>query len=1485
MIDPCTPLNAIIGTPQGTMTIDLALRRGWEPVRAPAFAQAQASPTPPSSPPVTQLGGAGSDTLTGGPTQDILWGDRGRDVLIGGDGDDRLSGDWITSSKFDNVGNNQGESDTLTGGAGADTFFVWNQGLDTITDFTPGSGPDADGLVLGIEVWLGQMDNGRQRLTNHVDGINPFASGHLRLSASGADTVLEVDWDGPAGPKPFQPTVLLQGVSPDQLVAGNLNGWSPSGHGPVLTGTPDNDTLNGTRDMDRLDGGAGNDQLYGQAASDTLCGGPGDDTLDGGAGLDLADYSQATGPVRVDLAQGLAWGTDTGLDRLISIEGVTGGAEADTLIGTSGSDTMSGGAGPDHLMGGDGYDVLDGGAGNDTLEGGQSRGTLIGGEGDDLLLCGLYGGLFDGGPGNDTLSDGYGWGWVTYADATHPVTVDLAQGTAWSADTGTDVLIRILRVTGGHAGDIILGNEGSNSLAGGDGNDQLSGGEGNDNLSGADGDDTLDGGAGNDHLDSGAGNNRLLGGDGDDRLLCGLGSNTLDGGEGHDRLDFDYQAPGAVTVDLAQGRYWADWGQGTLHSVEEVRGTSGADTLIGGAGNTTLVGSGGADRLIGGEGNDQLAADFIGEMGSGKGDDTDSDALTGGGGSDDFWLWSARRSQMSADIITDFTAGDGPGRDRLALPISVLLNLPVGANPFDTGHVRLVQAGTDTRVDIDFDGAGGEQPFQTMAILYQVDKNSLVSSNFFGVNPQGGSGPMAGATGSADNLHGSHGNDFIDGLEGADILRGWGGDDTLRGGPGNDTIWGAQGKDLLVGGDGDDYLCSDWITGGKEALLGDNLGESDTLSGGAGADTFILWNQALDTITDFTPGSGSDADHLLLGSEVWSSDWPVTGQLAFTNYVAGANPFASGHLRLSAVGGDTLVEADWDGPDGSGSFQPAILLKGVDPLKLVANNFNGWSPTGHGLVLAGTAGADTLTGSADADQLDGGAGNDRLEGQAASDTLVGGPGDDSLWGGACDDWLIGGPGNDTAVYDSFSVHYAITYTSTGARIQGNGYLVPGTQAYVGAGMPDGTDTLVGVEFAQFADRTVRLVPPDTTAPTLVPPSPSDPSAAVPGTGPLRLQFNEAIVLRSGAFTLLNDQGAVVQREDVAHSDRLAVTGSTLQITLAAPLAFNTRYQWVLTSGAVTDLAGNAYVDPGTLYFQTVPNPDNHAPAGTVTLSGLPVLGQTLEARQTLTDADGLGPLTYQWTADGLAIDGATGATHTLGAADLGRALSVSVRYTDRLNTPEHVRSADSTPVSAFTGTLTGTEGNDRIDAPTQPATVDGSGGIDILRLPLGRASYVLAFSDQVFSLQSSSRNPGTCTFVQVERLQFADQQVALDLQTPQAHASQVAGILGAVYGAEALNDRHLVGVGLRHLDEGMSERDLAQLALDQVGVHNANEVVELLWSHIVQTPLPEAQRSYYLALLQEGMSPAELTIIAAHCNQNLLNIDLVGLRHSGLAFE
>ncbi|WP_202064814.1 Ig-like domain-containing protein [Microvirga aerilata] len=165
-------------------------------------------------------------------------------------------------------------------------------------------------------------------------------------------------------------------------------------------------------------------------------------------------------------------------------------------------------------------------------------------------------------------------------------------------------------------------------------------------------------------------------------------------------------------------------------------------------------------------------------------------------------------------------------------------------------------------------------------------------------------------------------------------------------------------------------------------------------------------------------------------------------------------------------------------------------------------------------------------------------------------------------------------------------------------------------------------------------------------------------------------------------------GTVTYQWQADGTDIAGATGSSLALTQS--LVGKT----ITVVAHYTDQQGTAerVASGATLPVANV----NDAPTGAVTVSGTPLEGQTLTAGHTLADEDGLGAITYQWKAGGEVIQGATGASFTLTQAQVGKAITVTVAYTDQHGTLERVTSA-ATPI---TGNVN--------DAPTGSVTITGT---------------------------------------------------------------------------------------------------------------------------------------------------------------------------------
>ena len=95
--------------------------------------------------------------------------------------------------------------------------------------------------------------------------------------------------------------------------------------------------------------------------------------------------------------------------------------------------------------------------------------------------------------------------------------------------------------------------------------------------------------------------------------------------------------------------------------------------------------------------------------------------------------------------------------------------------------------------------------------------------------------------------------------------------------------------------------------------------------------------------------------------------------------------------------------------------------------------------------------------------------------------------------------------------------------------------------------------------------------------------------------------------------------------------------------------------------------------------------ENNAPTGLHTISGTPQVNETLTAdTSAIDDADGLTNVSYsyQWTAGGTNIAGATGSSYTLTASEQGQTIRVRVTFTDDDDNEETLISEATVAVAA-----------------------------------------------------------------------------------------------------------------------------------------------------------------------------------------------------------
>lgn len=534
------------------------------------------------------VGADGADSIDGGKGNDILIGGRGNDSLLGGD-----------------------ESDILSGGLGSDTIDG-GAGIDTVNYLLDDDEKSYSAVAINLATGFATIFTGGATLANQDRLLNIENA----VGTNGADTIIGSDLAN------------------------------------ALAGADGNDWIEGGKGDDVLTGGAGNDTIVGGSDNDQLLGGAGQDDLRGDGGVDTVVLFEQDTAWKVDLVAGTTSHRNQGEagwtleDKLTDIENVITGNRDDEVTGNDLANQISTEDGNDLVRAGKGNDILIGGAGNDTLYGEDDSDQLIGGLGNDTL---------DGGAGFDVANYGDGFNsdlLNTYGATLSGLRLNIGTETnvqligAAGQVLETDSLRNIEGYIGSSKADVVnVSNAVAFSTDGKAGIDSLDfSGLGSgisvyanlrtgavelvtagantsqshinfENLTGSNNTDVLIGSDGANSISAGGGND----------ILTGLGgADSLDGGAGIDRADYSASL-GAVSVNLATGLgAGGDAAGDVLSNIENLTGSSYADTLTGNALANILAGGLGNDMLTGGAGADTFVFN------------------TGGG----------------SDVITDFAAED-----------------------------------------------------------------------------------------------------------------------------------------------------------------------------------------------------------------------------------------------------------------------------------------------------------------------------------------------------------------------------------------------------------------------------------------------------------------------------------------------------------------------------------------------------------------------------------------------------------------------------------------------------------------------------------------------------------------------------------------------------------------------------------------------------------------------------------------------------------
>lgn len=200
-------------------------------------------------------------------------------------------------------------------------------------------------------------------------------------------------------------------------------------------------------------------------------------------------------------------------------------------------------------------------------------------------------------------------------------------------------------------------------------------------------------------------------------------------------------------------------------------------------------------------------------------------------------------------------------------------------------------------------------------------------------------------------------------------------------------------------------------------------------------------------------------------------------------------------------------------------------------------------------------------------------------------------------------------------------------------------------------------------------------------------------------------------------------------------------------------------------------------------------------------------------------------------------------------------------------------------------TLSGGGGNDSLNGGGGDDILNGQDGIDTAVYTGSRSAFsITRNTDHSFTINDNTHTEGTDTLNGIERINFSDDHLALDID---GNAGITAKILGAVFGKDSLANKEYAGIGLKLLDGGMSYNGLMELAINtKLGAHASDTaIVNLLYTNVVGAAPATSDLNYYTGLLQNGSyNEGSLGILAADSTANAEHIHLIGLAATGLEF-
>ena len=856
---------------------------------------------------LTLNAGSGASSVT---LADAVFTSNGQSLAItsGGTGTLTVNASALTgTNSIDVTGTAGAVNDTLTGGAGADTFRFSASTLSSTDSVTGGAGTDtiilatAGGDVVADLTLVRTVENVTTtgtggNVTMTVGASTIATTGTLTTNASSVtSTAVGLNYTGSA----VATATMVQNITGtsgvDTIVAGSGNDIVVSGDG--------NDTITGGAGIDNLNAGAGNDTFY--ATSADFAGLTAAETVIGGAGNDNLNITNTTTAATIaasDLAaisgvENITFNNTSGNISLTLTDAVYTANGAATLTvnaaaATTGTVAVSGSA----LTAANALVVLADLDGT-TLAAGS---TILGGAGADIVQLDVADlasvSTITGGTGTDTLRiDATGTatmvagitGFETMTFTTAAATPNITTVDA-NVASGVNFTVNGSNLTGALTFNGSAETNGTFSITGGTGADVLTGGAGNDTITASAGDDTITGGLGIDVLTGGVGADVFT----YTAVAQSSGANidsVTDWTSGTDKLaiTLDYStntsagivvntnratttaitstsaAQDALTGDRGQWVYdtstsqvYVNVNSDNLITASDYRiglnaGTTAGNTVVNGDINFVINGGSGADSITGGAG---------------------ADTISGGAGNNVYYY-------NTGDAPTGESITGGANTDTLIVTTSTTF---VGAT-FGAAGTVLTSASVDNIVITSGQTAtftGAQLTGQAInvnataaAAANLVITASDANADFTNLTFTQSGGANAFDTGVDTvviNMLSTTAGRSITGTTLADSITGGSLADVIIGGTGADTIVGGEGADTITIGVGADTVSLTEVTAAADTLVWStafaagsaNAAAVTGFAFGAGADLIDI-NVALQNTSEATTAAGTGATNTI----------------------------------------------------------------------------------------------------------------------------------------------------------------------------------------------------------------------------------------------------------------------------------------------------------------------------------------------------------------------------------------------------------------------------------------------------------------------------------------------------------------------------------------------------------------------------------------------------------------------------------------------